>query len=441
MPAQKTTQGTLYGKLGNRLNAAVAAHKNDETKYSVGSDLPAGIRNGIAQIDKITFGQFEKGDLKGEWFFMASAIVKQPKTHDGIPVEGLRTQIGPEPLCDTPKRSSRKTLEEHVAWVLNEMRKIMGKSDSGSPLADMDDSQLEATGAAIQAAAPHIRFRTWSGEKQTLEQRNGKWWVGDKSYPSEAVAKAANPYVGREPQVRHEWEGYVDYDEAQDAGDDLMDSTAAASMPSMPNKTNARKTATPAPAPEPAPEVADDDIPFDELDAVAAAAAEQDAEAAHRITRMGEKYGVNTIDTQTWQEAVDLLKEAMNNGADEGADEATAAAGDYAELARKADEEGDADAAAQLRDAAKAVGLNDDDFPTWTALAEAMNGNVAAAEPEAPPAPQKGQVCYYKPPKAKKAVECEITAVYDKAQTVNLKNLSDNKILKSVPWSTLQLQS
>lgn len=53
-------------------------------------------------------------------------------------------------------------------------------------------------------------------------------------------------------------------------------------------------------------------------------------------------------------------------------------------------------------------------------------------------APEKGDVFNYKPKGAKKAIECEVTAVFASKQTCNLKNLTDGKTMyKSVPWDKL----
>lgn len=53
--------------------------------------------------------------------------------------------------------------------------------------------------------------------------------------------------------------------------------------------------------------------------------------------------------------------------------------------------------------------------------------------------PKKGEVYGYKPPKHKRAVECEVMAVLAKAKTVTLKNLEDGKTLyKGIAWDELE---
>ena len=156
--AKQTLKSGLVGKLGAKLSKAVEAHKGDETKFSGGGgDLPGGIENGIAQLVLCKFGVYEKGEFEGEYYWMAQGVVVSPKKHAGIVIEGLRTSIGPEAICDTPNKA-RKTTEEHVAWVLNEMRKL------GVDTSELSGDDLESTAEALQELGPHFRFRTWQGQ-------------------------------------------------------------------------------------------------------------------------------------------------------------------------------------------------------------------------------------------------------------------------------------
>lgn len=192
MPVAKG-QSSLLTKLGQRGVKAHEAHKSDETQYSSFGDLPAGIEGGIAQLETVKFDQYKNGDMKGEYFFMARATVKQPiEVKEFGRVAGLSTQIGPEPMCDTPTRS-RKTLEEHIEWVYNELRK-MGIQTQGLEL-----SELEGTAKALEEMQPYIKFRTWKGEKQT---------EGD--------------YKDREPRTQHQWNGTIEF---SDNGDGQVSGT------------------------------------------------------------------------------------------------------------------------------------------------------------------------------------------------------------------------
>ena len=177
---------TLKKKGGDK---AFDAHKADETVFSSGGNLPPGIEGGVAQLVDCKFDVFKKGKTEGEYFFFASGVVKEPKQHNGVRVEGLRTSII-EPMCDTPGRS-REDVDAHLEWVLNEMRKL------GVNTAELDVEDLEETVADLREAKPHFRFRTWQGS-------------ATKQFPN--------------PRVNETWNGTCEYD-GEDAEDDVVESS------------------------------------------------------------------------------------------------------------------------------------------------------------------------------------------------------------------------
>ena len=63
----KTMKSSLARKLGEAGAKAVEQHKDDETKLGAGSRLPEGIEGGVARLVDCRFGQYEKGDNKGEF--------------------------------------------------------------------------------------------------------------------------------------------------------------------------------------------------------------------------------------------------------------------------------------------------------------------------------------------------------------------------------------
>src|SRR5581483_3483957 len=202
MPVQKS-KSSMAAELGSRLVEAAAAHQHDEVELDNFGALPEGIENGIAQVNKCWFDKYKDGDMKGKYFFMAQASVVSPEFVDvldpktkevrKIKVAGRFTKIGPEPMCDTPKRS-RKTMEEHVAWVQNEMKKI------GADPAALGADSLEDTAAAIASSKPYISFRTWKGK------------------PTEAFPT---------PRVQETWSGQCEYDGSVDAGAQTEESSGA----------------------------------------------------------------------------------------------------------------------------------------------------------------------------------------------------------------------
>lgn len=284
MPVQKG-KSSLLAKYGDKLRKAHEAHKGDETEYSSFGELPPGIENGIAQLVLCEFKPFKTGKQTGEYYFMAQGVAISPDEHDGRKVAGMRTQIGPEPLCDTPGKS-RETLDEHLAWIYNEMRKLGANTD------DMSPEDMEAVAAALQEAKPYFRFRTWQGKPT-------------EQYPN--------------PRVNHQWNGAVDYH--QEEGDSgVEDSTPAAKPSSNGTSKPPRKPGSkPAPAPEPeygppdelneVPEAGEGE---QDLDALAAEAVDSEA-AQQQLTDLAVANGVSEDQiaaAASWEEVVELIRAA-----------------------------------------------------------------------------------------------------------------------------------
>jgi len=113
-------------------------------------------------------------------------------------------------------------------------------------------------------------------------------------------------------------------------------------------------------------------------------------------------------------------------------------------LAVKADE-GDEDAQKAITDAANVAGIEDEtiaEAEDWASVVALIGSSGEGEEPEEEEEeeaadPEKGDVYFFKPPKARKPVECEVTAVFAKAQKVNLKSLDDGKSFKMIPFDKL----
>lgn len=294
MPAKMATGG-LAGKLNKK---AFESHKNDETVYSGGGECPAGIESGVAQLVECKFDQYKEGDMKGQYFFYAAGVVVTPKIHDGVPVLGLRTSIR-EPLCDTPNRS-RKTQDEHIAWVLNELRKL------GVDTSELGVDDLEATAAALKEAGPHFRFRTWKGE-------------ATKEYPN--------------PRTNHQWQGirgledFVPEDETADAvvEEDAADGDEE-EVEEAPKKTAAKKKAVAKKQPEPEPEEEEEDS--EDLDTLAESADDNDEDAAVRLTELATAAGITEKKIESaknWKAVVKMIRDASpaeeEDTSDEGEEE------------------------------------------------------------------------------------------------------------------------
>lgn len=133
--------------------------------------------------------------------------------------------------------------------------------------------------------------------------------------------------------------------------------------------------------------------------------------------------------------------------AEEAADEISST--DIAALADMADE-GDEEAQKALQEMALAAGIDQeaiDGAESWeavgTELNKLRNDQAEAADGGDKPSPKRGEVYQYYPigkngKPLTKAVECEVVKVDDKAETVELKNLTNPKIsYKDVAWGKL----
>ena len=399
-----------------------------------GGECPAGIDPGIAKITECKFGVFENGDNKGEYFFMAMAAVVSPKfitseSGDKIPVEGLITRIGPEPICDTPKATTRKTQADHLEYVMNQM-KLMG-----ADLSNVEVDDLESIAEAIKNSGPYIKFRTWKGKKAT-----------------------EGPYKDVEPRVQHTWMGQIEYEESEDDG--VEDNTeerkpeptpaekkAAASKATQPAKPAATKKAEPKKKdPEPDPE-AEEDVPFgDDLDMLVDRVNKGDEEAEKILHDRAKKLGYTQKeieDSASWEDLAEMIRSRSTETASEEATESDSEEGeeDLAALAEAASN-GDQEAADRLGELAKAAGISEDDYNqmSWdeaVAAIQAAQGTEEEVEEEEF-TPAVTEIYKVVLESGKPAVECEILAVFEEKRTVNIKNIDTGKSFKGISWDKLQ---
>ncbi len=118
-------------------------------------------------------------------------------------------KLVPSPFCDTLDRDkkSRRTFEEHYAWVLNQIR-ILGVDTEELTFDDLEDVCQE-----LVDQGTFFNFRTWQGRKMEIVQRDGKWWCisGNTTiggpYKDRDMAKVNHPFADQDPRVTHEWNG------------------------------------------------------------------------------------------------------------------------------------------------------------------------------------------------------------------------------------------
>lgn len=290
--AKVTQKSSLAAKLGSRVTAAVATHKDDETVIKGGGNLPEGIEGGIAQVVECKFDTHKDGDHKGEIYFYMGAVVVEPKYIGHRKIEGQRTSVT-EPVYDTPDRT-RKTVEDHIAHIMNEMRKAGADTASMDP---SDEGALESLAASIKEAGPFITFRTWKGKKATT-----------------------GPYANKEPMVQEQWQGLAEYD-GEAAAEAAAEDAVQDRTPAPPRGTTAKAPTAAKPAAK-APAASTEADPV----ALGTAADGGDTDAAKALEAIGDGLGVSSGDYGTWAEVAEAVLAAQGGGGTELPDDAAAAA-------------------------------------------------------------------------------------------------------------------
>lgn len=280
--AKVQQKSSLAGKLGTAGRKAVEAHKDDDTEFDTGGRLPAGLEDVVCQLTKCYFAQYDKGANKGEYYFRASGVVVAPSEVTVDPngrvadkgvkkkIEGMQTSIM-EAMCDTPNQKSRPTTEDHMAWVLNEMRKL------GADTKDVSVDDLEELAQSLEEEAPYFRMRTWKGEPT-------------KQYP--------NPFLNEV------WQGQVDFEASDaDATQEVVDESGEV------EEQNEEATEE---------EGGEEEV---DLEALGSAADQEDEDSMATLTELATEHSLDPNEYETWAELAAVLSEAMGGGEEEAAEE------------------------------------------------------------------------------------------------------------------------
>jgi hypothetical protein len=412
MPAVRG-QSPLMAKLGPKAKAAFDAHKGDAVEMSDFSELPPGIEGGVAQLVKCAFQEIKTGDNAGKIGWFAQGVVVEPKEAttyvldekgnqrpSGVMrVDGLRTRIS-ENVFETPGKA-RETLEEHVAHVQNEMKKLLPDADPEMFALE----NIEATAALLEQGQPYFRFRTYAGKPtpQYPNPRTFHSWSGATEYAPGEPAAAADDATAQAPAVPVPSASAATPRNRLAARPTANGPAPRAAAPAPGVRPAARAPVRPTPPPpaeDEAPPPADDDLEALAAEADDPADEERQAAAQDRLLTMAAEAGIPDDEAQatdSWAQLAGMIAEA-------GSPAATG----------------------------EAAGSDE--------------GEPAEEEPAAEPyVPQKGDVVLYKPVdpktrrKAAKAVECEVLAAAARGQTVTLKNLDNPKIqYKAVSWADLE---
>lgn len=419
--------------LGSRFKANAPKEIDYGRQYI---DLPGDIRNGVAELVEAKIGQYQSGQNEGKDFLYLAGVVISPKTAvevkkiwkggkaevvstEVLTIKGQRTSIM-IPLCETSNKDGSKTTDEATNFqtASNELMKLAG----AECLEGVDDDDaLNNLLNELKNMDPPIRFKfsTRSKEPTAVYPESGVW--------------------------PHSWHGTENLPEVEDEGDDIQDDNEPADEPAeeeTPKKGPPTKAATPAKASpkkaEPEPEA---EVPFgDDLDDLVADANGTDKKkkvvATNRLKELAMAAGnaEDDVDNAENWEAVAEMCRGDAAGGDEGASDEPAV--DYVAIGKKADKN-DKAAVKELVAAAKAAGLNDDDYESWTLLGEALAAEGGGeAEAEAEFEPQEDVVYLWKGPNDKKAKEYEVASINAKKKTVTLKDSDTMKIVNDPKTKT-----
>jgi hypothetical protein len=221
MPRQSSKVSGIFSRYGSKAVEAFNKHKGDETEYGNFGDLPPGIDGGIAQLVDCRVLEIKEGKQNaGELMFFARGVVvepeqvEDPRTGLVVRIKNRNTTLS-EPLFHTPGRA-RETFEDHMAYVLNHLRKLGLSTEDITATDEEFNSQL----ATLKESAPFFRFGTWMGPK-------------NDQYPN--------------PRVNHRWEGTQGLEDytPPDEGSPVEDDATGPASPSEQLKGNGSATRQP----------------------------------------------------------------------------------------------------------------------------------------------------------------------------------------------------
>lgn len=218
-------KSSVFSKIKGKLNQAAKAHVGDAPKPRMGTPLPPGITNGIAQISEVVGGEYKTGTNKGQPFLRFTGIVIEPVEHAGSRTSKMI------PMCDTKNgKGEATTFEEHVIEVQDEIEYL--------GLERPDD--IEAAIEALNELKPLFKFSTSPKIDQKTKKPTGEaWenWHGCKGLEN-YVVKDADESVS-DNTATDESEPEADATDENDAGD--TNDTPEYDLDELLTKANAKK--------------------------------------------------------------------------------------------------------------------------------------------------------------------------------------------------------
>lgn len=259
------------------------AHANDPVNLGF-QPLPAGIKNGIAQLVELGFKEVETGDYKGELALRGKAVVVFPDTvatpEGVVPVKGKHTYL-------SVALYARKDVDQEkaISDVLNELKKL------GADTSDFNDIEdLQTYVDAIMEASPYFNFSTSES----------------KFDPTRIDPKTKQPYPVRVFENWNSTKGLEDY--VPEPSSSAIDKTATKAAPSK-NGSHKEK------------EEKADDIDLDgDLDSLLAKADEGDDAAISKLTEFAVQKGYTEEDVLGADSYAEVVEWIKGPGKDAGED-------------------------------------------------------------------------------------------------------------------------
>lgn len=201
--AKKETKTNIFSKINKE---AFNKAKANPEKYEGTVEVPAGIKNGIAELGNVELKEYKSGQHKGEPFFMATAVIQEPATHEGKKAAGL-VLTNTIPLTDRPEWTNAPTEEDFIGRMFTTLSKF------GIDVSDLDETNLEATLKALSSKdGIHFKFSTGAAKSGNVFSN----WYQTVDYQASTSADSNDD--GVEVNEEEEEEG-IDWDEVAKLAD------------------------------------------------------------------------------------------------------------------------------------------------------------------------------------------------------------------------------
>lgn len=390
------TQGGIFERYGQHWAKAFNKAKTQEITVPSYGELPAGL-SGIARLCDLKFDKVKEGKKNaGEYFFYIAGTVLEPSTFTDEKgnvhrVAGLRTSIT-EMMCATPD-ATRKTPEDHMIHVMQILGRLGMKIEQFQSPRDLENMVAAWNVAVKKKEKPlnvYFSFSTFKGQKQTT----GKY-AGKEPMTNHIWREVLPDYKPTNIKVQSVAEPEVNQDEETDnyeSEEQEETSVSKASKASANGKHEQEKQEE---------DFRDDD----DLNSLAERAENGDKVARNKLTEFAVKAGISkkkVADADHWSEVVEMITEATS-AQDEN---------ENSEEQENEEEQQESEEEEQEQ------------------------------EQEEQQEPEVDNVVNYHPlnkegKPMKNPVECTILKVNTKAKTVDIQNMSSQKVYKNVSWSAI----